>query len=92
MYLSQLLFALLMSTMLNIVLVQAVESSDNENEKRGLNRYARTAEKRAVCNQDNVLRALLANRASATPFCSSFNKVPYITVYSPTATATPVTT
>ena len=89
MYLSQLLIILLMST---IVLVRANESPINEIEKREPDKHEQADENRAVCNQDNVLRALLANRASASPFCSSFNQVPYITVYSPTATATPVTT
>ena len=92
MYLSRLLITLLISAITSIVLVQAIKSPNNEIEKMGLDWHERAAEKGAVCNQDNTLRALLANRASVTPFCSSFNKVPHITVYSPTATATPVTT
>ena len=39
------------------------------------------AEERAACNQDNVLRALLANGAGATGFCSE-----YINIQDATAT------
>ncbi|KAI9709613.1 MAG: hypothetical protein M1812_007661 [Candelaria pacifica] len=46
-------------------------------------------EKRA-CNADNVLRALQANSASASPFCVSFNHIPTATVTVTPATAHPV--
>ncbi|MCJ1252067.1 hypothetical protein MMC30_009305 [Trapelia coarctata] len=39
------------------------------------------AEKRAICNHDSVLRALLANSAAATGFCSA-----YITIKDTTVT------
>lgn len=62
--------------------------------KRGLNRYELVAEKRAVCNRDNVLRALLANSASASSFCSSYISIPLVTSFGPGPTPfpTPVTT
>ncbi|KAL8707616.1 MAG: hypothetical protein Q9220_007403 [cf. Caloplaca sp. 1 TL-2023] len=51
---------------------------------------------RAVCNSDNVLRALQANRASATPFCSSFIDIPVSTIFKSVAgvkaTTTTITT
>ncbi|KAI9696479.1 MAG: hypothetical protein M1836_005757 [Candelina mexicana] len=46
-------------------------------------------DKRA-CNADNVLRALQANRASASPFCISFNHIPTATVTVTPTTAHPV--
>lgn len=51
---------------------------------------------RAICNSDNVLRALQANSASATPFCSSFIDIPVKTIFKSVAgvkaTTTTVTT
>ena len=46
-------------------------------------------ERRAACNQDNVLRALEANAASATPFCSSYLNIPVKTVEVPGTHTTP---
>ena len=37
------------------------------------------ADKRAVCNSDNVLRALKANSAAATTFCETFINIPTVT-------------
>ena len=37
------------------------------------------ADKRAVCNSDNVLRALRANSAAATTFCETFINIPTVT-------------
>lgn len=52
-------------------------------EKRSFNRHERAeaaaqaeVDKRIVCNQDNVLRALKANSATATPFCEKFINIP----------------
>lgn len=38
-------------------------------------------EKRALCNADNVLRALRANGVQATSFCSHYVHVPVVTVF-----------
>ena len=47
---------------------------------RGRNVEAAIAQ-RGVCNADNVLRALRANSASASTFCSSFINIPGATVF-----------
>ena len=36
-------------------------------------------QERAACNQDNVLRALLANAADATGFCSTYINIKDVT-------------
>jgi len=55
-------------------------------EKRSFNRYGRAEamahaefDKRLVCNQDNVLRALKAHTATATPFCAKLINIPTVT-------------
>ncbi|MCJ1257540.1 hypothetical protein MMC24_005366 [Lignoscripta atroalba] len=55
-------------------------------EKRSVNRHERAqalaevqVEKRAACNSDNVLRALLARSSSATSFCQTFINIPTAT-------------
>lgn len=50
---------------------------------------ARAHEKRLVCNQDNVLRALLANSAAASPFCVTFGHIPIPTITVPVPGVTP---
>ncbi|KAL8751348.1 MAG: hypothetical protein Q9199_006479 [Rusavskia elegans] len=47
-------------------------------------------EKRLVCNADNVLNALRANSAAASPFCVTFGHIaiPTITVPKPGVTPT----
>lgn len=46
-------------------------------------------EKRLVCNQDNVLRALQANSAAAAPFCVTFGHIPIPTITVPVKGVTP---
>lgn len=46
-------------------------------------------EKRLVCNQDNVLRALQANSAAASPFCVTFGHIPIPTITVPVKGVTP---
>ena len=46
-------------------------------------------EKRLVCNQDNVLRALQANSAAAAPFCVTFAHIPIPTITIPVKGVTP---
>ena len=46
---------------------------------------------RAACNSDNVLRALKANSASASPFCSSFIDIPGTTIFKSVAGVTATT-
>ena len=46
-------------------------------------------EKRLVCNQDNVLRALQANSAVAAPFCVTFGHIPIPTITVPVKGVTP---
>lgn len=46
---------------------------------------------RAVCNSDNVLRALKANSASASPFCSTYIHIPVSTVFKSVAGVTATT-
>ena len=46
-------------------------------------------EKRLVCNQDNVLRALEANSAAASPFCVTFGHIHIPTITVPVKGVTP---
>ena len=46
---------------------------------------------RAACSADNVLRALRANSASASPFCSSLIDIPGTTVFKSVAGVTATT-
>ncbi|KAL8708959.1 MAG: hypothetical protein Q9225_007530, partial [Loekoesia sp. 1 TL-2023] len=46
-------------------------------------------EKRLVCNQDNVLRALQANSVAASPFCVTFAHYPIPTTTVPVKGVTP---
>ena len=40
-------------------------------------------EKRLVCSQDNVLRALQSHSAAASPFCVTFGHIPIPTITVP---------
>lgn len=71
-------------------LANQVRSASEPVELRGLNRHERAAEKRAACSHDNVLRALLANSARASVFCSTYIHIGVTSVYVPGTT--PVTT
>ncbi|KAL8817425.1 MAG: hypothetical protein Q9223_003741 [Gallowayella weberi] len=53
---------------------------------------ARPHEKRLVCNADNVLNALRANSAAASPFCVSFGHIAIPTITVPRAGVTPTVT
>lgn len=57
---------------------------------RGRNPDAALA-KKAVCYSDNVLRALRANSASASPFCSSLIDIPGTTTFKSVAGVTATT-
>ena len=87
-------FASLLVVKARLEHVNEVRSSFESLGKRGFNRYELIAEKRAVCNRDNVLRALLSNSASASSFCSSYISIPQVTSFAPGPTPfpTPVTT
>ncbi|KAI4192887.1 MAG: hypothetical protein LQ350_008541, partial [Teloschistes chrysophthalmus] len=50
---------------------------------------APSLEKRLVCSQDNVLRALQANSAAAAPFCVTFGHIPIPTITVPVRGVTP---
>ncbi|KAI4192483.1 MAG: hypothetical protein LQ350_008636 [Teloschistes chrysophthalmus] len=53
---------------------------------------APSLEKRLVCSQDNVLRALQANSAAASPFCVTFGHIPIPTITVPVRGVTPTVT
>ncbi|KAI4094710.1 MAG: hypothetical protein LQ339_007434 [Xanthoria mediterranea] len=53
---------------------------------------AHAHEKRLVCNSDNVLNALRANSAAASPFCLTFGHVAIPTITVPKAGVTPTVT
>ena len=46
--------------------------------------------KRATCTSDNVLRALKANSAAASPFCTTYANIPTSTVLNPSPTGVDV--
>ena len=46
--------------------------------------------KRAACVADNVLRALRANSAAASPFCTTYANIPTSTVLNPSPTGVDV--
>ncbi len=46
-------------------------------------------QKRAVCTTDGLLKALIQNSASATPFCVNFGHIPIPTVTIPVYKVTP---
>ncbi len=46
-------------------------------------------EKRAVCTTDGLLKALIQNGASATPFCVNFGHIPIPTITVPVNKVTP---
>lgn len=46
---------------------------------------------RAICNSDNALRALRANSASASPFCSTYIHIPGSTTFQSVAGVTATT-
>lgn len=63
------------SLLLPLVSIQASAFAKDVPLIRGRHAEAAIAD-RAVCNSDNVLRALKANSASATPFCSTYIPIP----------------
>ncbi|KAL8768897.1 MAG: hypothetical protein Q9209_004951 [Squamulea sp. 1 TL-2023] len=75
---------LTLSFLLALVLKAAIATPDRLSHPE-----ANSHEKRIVCNQDNVLRALQANSANASPFCVTFAHIPIPTTTVPVPGVTP---
>jgi len=78
------------SLLLPLVSIQASAFANDVPLIRG--RHAEAAiTNRAVCNSDNVLRALKVNSASATPFCSTYIHISGSTIFKSVAGVTATT-